>query len=207
MLSEILLRGGTLVTAEKSRAGDLLVRDGKIAEIGADLQTTGKVIDASDHLVMPGGIDTHVHLTHPIEALGIETADNFFSGTVAAACGGVTTIIDFALQRKGDSLIETRNRRLLDVTDQAVVDYGLHIIVTDVQDDWLAEIPTLVGEGFPSFKVMMTYANKKVDDAGLLRILEVTSQHGGIAYIHCENDAAITHLIKKNISQGNTGPH
>jgi dihydropyrimidinase len=207
MASEVLLRGGTLVTAEDSSRGDLLVRDGKIAEIGDNLQTAGQVIDVSDHLVMPGGIDTHVHHAHPIEALGIETADGFFSGTVAAACGGVTTIVDFALQRKGDSLLETRDRRLLDVTGQAVVDYGLHIIVTDVQDEWLAEIPQLITEGFPSLKVMMTYANKKVDDAGLLRILEVAAQHGGIAYIHCENDAAIAHLIQKNLSLGNTGPY
>ena len=207
MASEILLRGGTLVTASESSRGDLLVRDGRIAEIGSALESTGVVIDASDHLVMPGGIDTHVHHSHPIERLGIETADDFYTGTVAAACGGVTTIIDFALQRHGDSLTETRDRRLPDVENQAVVDYGLHIIVTDVRDEILAEIPALVGEGFPSFKVMMTYADKKVDDAGLLRVLEATSQSGGIAYLHCENDAAVTHLIDRHLSLGHTGPH
>ena len=207
MPSEILLRGGTLVTADESRNCDLLVRNGKIAEIGKGLQTAGQALDVPGHLVMPGGIDTHVHHAHPIEALGIETADDFFSGTVAAACGGVTTIIDFALQRKGDSLTGTRDRRLLVAGGQAVVDYGLHIIVTDVQEEWLAEIPTLIDEGFPSIKLMMTYANKKVDDAGLLRILEVTAQHGRIAYLHCENDAAVTHFIAKNLSNGNTGPY
>ena len=207
MPSEVLLRGGTLVTAADMTEGDLLIRDGKIAEIGQALQTSGQVLDARDHLVMPGGIDTHVHLAHPIERLGIQTADDFYTGTVAAACGGVTTIVDFALQRQGHSLTKTLDGRLSSVRDEAVTDYSLHIIVTDVRAETLGEIPKLVGEGFPSFKVMMTYADKKVDDAGLLRVLEATSEHRGIVYIHCENDAAVTHLISRYLSRGDTGPH
>lgn len=207
MSSEVLLRGGRLVTASDTTEADLLVRDGKIAEIGQALQASGLVLDASGHLVMPGGIDTHVHLSHPIERLGIETADDFHSGTVAAACGGVTTIIDFALQRRGDTLTETLDNRLVKVAAEAVVDYGLHIIVTDVRAEALEEIPRLITDGFPSFKVMMTYADKKVDDAGLLNVLEATSRHGGITYLHCENDAAVTHLISRHLSRGDTGPH
>jgi dihydropyrimidinase len=207
MPSELLLKGGILVSASDTREEDLLVRDGRIVEAGQDLQTSGQVLDVTDHLVMPGGIDSHVHLSHPIDKLGIKTADDFFSGTVAAACGGVTTIIDFALQRKGHSLAETLDGRLGDVGDEAVIDYSLHLIVTDVRDETLAEIPSLVGQGFPSFKVMMTYADKRVDDAGLLRVLEATSQSGGIVYLHCENDAAVTHLIDRYSRAGDTGPH
>ncbi len=207
MPSETLLTGGTLVTAVDSRTGDLLIRDGKIAEVGTGLTSSGRTLDVSGHLVLPGGIDTHVHHSHPIKHLDIETADDFHTGTVAAACGGVTAIIDFALQQKGDTLVETRDRRLPAVEDKAVIDYGLHIIVTDVRDESLAEIPQLVEEGFPSFKMMMTYAGKKVDDAGLLRVFEVVARSGGICYLHCENDAAITHLIKAHTSRGETGPY
>jgi dihydropyrimidinase len=207
MPAEILLKGGTLVTASETREGDLLVRGGKIVEIGQGLQTTGQVLDVTDHLVMPGGIDSHVHLSHPIDKLGIKTADDFFTGTIAAACGGVTTIIDFALQRQGDSLAETLESRVGEVRDEAVIDYSLHPIVTDVRAETLAEIPSLIGEGFPSFKVMMTYAGKRVNDTGLLNVLEATSQHGGIVYLHCENDAAVTHLIDRYSKRGDTAPH
>ena len=111
MRGELLIRGGTLVTASESVEADLLIRDGKIEARGRNLKTDGEVVDATGHLVMPGGIDTHVHLAHPIDRMGIETADDFYSGTVAAACGGVTTIIDFALQRRGDGLTEAVERR------------------------------------------------------------------------------------------------
>ena len=125
MTSEILIRGGTLVTATDSCKAELLIRDGKIVEIGTNLATTGRILDASDQLVMPGGIDTHVHLSHPIDSLGSKTADDFSTGTVAAACGGVTTFIDFAQQRPGHSLTETRDRRLKEVEVDAVIDYSL----------------------------------------------------------------------------------
>jgi dihydropyrimidinase len=155
---------------------------------------------------MPGGIDTHVHLAHPIDRLGIKTADDFHTGTVAAACGGVTTIIDFALQRRGDSLVQARDDRLREVDAEAVIDYGLHVIVTDVRDDVLAEIPALIGEGFPSFKVYMTYTDKVVPDDALIRVLEATAQHAGLVYLHCENDCAVTHLIQRHLGRGDTGP-
>ncbi len=204
---ETLIRGGNLVTATDSQPSDLLIRNGKIAAIGPGLETSGQVIDASNRLVMPGGIDSHVHLSHPIDALGIKTADDFSTGTTAAACGGVTTIIDFAQQRRGDSFEETRDRRLAEIEADAVVDYSVHTIVTDVRDETLAEIPKLVSGGFPSFKLMMTYVGKKLADADLLRVFEATAAHGGIAYLHCENDAAITHLIQRHLSQGKAGPH
>ena len=192
--------------------GDVLVRDGRIAAVGpgiagaraADL--AAKVIDARGHWVMPGGIDTHTHVRHPIDRLGITTADDFFTGTVAGACGGVTTIIDFSLQRRGESLLHARDRRLAEIEPDAVIDYGFHNIVTDVRDDVLAEIPALIEDGFPSFKLHMTYSDKIVDDAGLLRVLEVTGAHGGLVLVHCENDSAVNHLIERHLAAGKTGP-
>ncbi len=205
-MSDLLIRGGTLVSATETRVADLLVRDGCIAEVGSRLETSGRVIEAGGHLVMPGGIDTHVHLHHPIDRLGIRTADDFYTGTVAAACGGVTTIIDFALQRRGESLLEARDHRLAEMRDDAVVDYSVHMIITDVRADVLAEMPQLIADGFPSFKIYMTYADKIVHDDALIRVLEVAAAHGGLVYLHCENDCAITHLIRQHLARGETAP-
>ncbi len=203
---ELLIAGGTVVTAEGMEPGDVLIRDGRVAEVGPGLATEGDTLDAGGHWVMPGGIDTHTHLAHPIDRLGITTADDFHSGTVAAACGGVTTIIDFSLQRRGETLALARDRRLAEIEPDAIVDYGFHTIVTDVRDDVLDEVPRLIEGGFPSFKVYMTYGDKVVDDDGLLRLLEATGAHGGLVYAHCENDCAVTHLINRHIREGKTGP-
>lgn len=207
-MSELLIRGGTVVTADHMGPGDVLVRNGRIAAVGEHLpdQRANRVIDATGHWVMPGGIDTHTHLLHPIGRLGITTADDFYTGTVAGACGGVTTIVDFSLQRRGESLLHARDRRLAEMEPDAVIDYSFHAIVTDVRGDVLSEMPVLIDDGFPSFKVYMTYGDKVVDDAGLLRMLEVTGARGGLVYVHCENDCAVNHLIERHLSAGMTGP-
>ena len=209
-MSELLIEGGTVVTADRMGPGDVLVRDGCIAAVGPDVRTAAgrdaRVIDASGHWVMPGGIDTHTHLRHPIDRLGITTADDFYTGTVAGACGGVTTIVDFSLQRRGESLLHARDRRLAEIEPDAVIDYSFHTIMTDVRDDVLAEMPVMIDDGFPSFKVYMTYGDKIVNDAGLLRMLEVTGEHGGLVYVHCENDCAVNHLIERHLAAGKTGP-
>ncbi len=209
-MSELLIEGGTVVTADRMGPGDVFVRDGCIAAVGPDVRTAAgrdaRVIDASGHWVMPGGIDTHTHLRHPIDRLGITTADDFYTGTVAGACGGVTTIVDFSLQRRGESLLHARDRRLAEIEPDAVIDYSFHTIVTDVRDDVLAEMPVMIDDGFPSFKVYMTYGDKIVNDAGLLRMLEITGEHGGLVYVHCENDCAVNHLIERHLAAGKTGP-
>ena len=163
----MLIAGGTVVTPDRMEASDVLICDGRVADVGPGLSTDGEILDARGHWVMPGGIDTHTHLAHPIDRLGITTADDFFTGTVAGACGGVTTIIDFSLQRRGESLALARDRRLGEIEPDAVIDYGFHTIVTDVRDDVLAEMPGLIENGFPSFKVYMTYGDKIVNDDGL----------------------------------------
>ena len=205
-MSELLIRGGTVVTADRMVPSDVLLRDGLIAGVGTGLDTTGDILDATGHWVMPGGIDTHTHLAHPIDRLGITTADDFYTGTIAGACGGVTTILDFGLQRPGEPLSKARDRRLAEIVDDAIIDYGFHMIVTDVREEILAEMPELITGGFPSFKVYMTYSDKKVDDCDLLRLLERAGEHGGLLYLHCENDCAVTHLIERHVARGETGP-
>ena len=205
-MTEVLVRGGTVVTADSMGTSDVLIRDGKIVQLGSQLDTNGKVIEASGHLVMPGGIDTHTHLDHPIERLGVRTADDFYVGTIAGACGGVTTIIDFSLQAQGESLVKARDRRLGEIEPNSVIDYSFHTIVTDVNSESLKEVRGLVQSGFPSFKVYMTYGDKKVGDGDLLVLLEEIAASGGLAYLHCENDCAVTHLIERHLSRGETGP-
>lgn len=205
-MPELLIRGGTVVNSTGRQSTDVRIENGRVTELGVGLTTSGQVIDATGQLVLPGGIDTHTHLDHPIGRLGIKTADDFFTGTVAAAFGGVTTILDFSLQAKGESLLAARDRRLAEIQPNAVVDYGFHTIVTDVSELALAEVPHLVASGFPSFKVYMTYGDKKVDDAKLIPLLEATAAHGGLIYLHCENDCAVTRLIEQHLARGDTGP-
>jgi dihydropyrimidinase len=207
-MSVLLIRNGTVITASARMDADVLVRDGVIAEVAPSIDTPedAEVIDAAGHWVMPGGIDTHTHLAHPIGRLGVTTADDFYTGTVAGAFGGVTTILDFGLQDQGGSLIDARDRRLDVIRPDAVIDYGFHLIVTDVNERTLEDIATLAADGFPSFKVYMTYGDKKIADDDLIRILEVTAGNGGLVYAHCENDCAVTHLIERHLAEGKTGP-
>ena len=205
-MADLLIRGGTVVTADSMGLSDVLIGGGKIVQVGNGLETDGTVIDATGQWVMPGGIDTHTHLDHPIERLGVRTADDFYVGTLAGAYGGVTTIIDFSLQARGESLLKARDRRLGEIQPNSVIDYSFHTIVTDVNPESIREVGTLVESGFPSFKVYMTYGDKKVGDGDLLILLEELAANGGLAYLHCENDCAVTHLIEKHISRGETGP-
>ena len=151
-MADLLIRGGTVVTADSMGPTDVLIRDGKIAQKGTGLETDGSIFDATGQWVMPGGIDTHTHLDHPIGRLGVRTADDFHVGTIAGACGGVTTIIDFSLQDRGESLLKARDRRLGEIEPNSIIDYSFHTIVTDVNPNSIKEVESLVESGFPSFK-------------------------------------------------------
>ena len=148
----------------------------------------------------------HTHLAHPIGRLGVTTADDFYTGTVAGAFGGVTTIVDFGLQEQGGTLDAAREHRLGVIDPDAVIDFGFHLIVTDVNERVLAEMGELIRSGFPSFKVYMTYGDKKIGDDDLILLLEMAGEHGGLIYAHCENDCAVTHLIERHLSEGKTRP-
>jgi dihydropyrimidinase len=139
-------------------------------QIGLDLEDKeAKIIDAKGKYVMPGGIDPHTHMDMPFG--GTHASDDFKTGTIAAACGGTTTIVDFSIQGKGKSLKQAVNTWREKADGKAVIDYGIHIALTDMTEEVMNEIPEIIAEGYQSFKLFMTYDGLRVDDGTLLRTL------------------------------------
>ncbi|MFD2445585.1 dihydropyrimidinase [Bacillus sp. CGMCC 1.16607] len=202
-----LIRNGTIVTATDTFQADLLLENGKISAIGSDFNSQGaEIIDAKGCYVFPGGIDPHTHLDMPFG--GTVTKDDFESGTIAAAFGGTTTIIDFCLTNKGEPLqnsIQTWHEKS---KEKAVIDYGFHLMIGEINEDVLNELPEVIEkEGITSFKVFMAYKNVfQADDATLFRTLLAAKEHGALVMVHAENGDVIDFLTKKAIAEGNTEP-
>lgn len=203
---DLLVKNGTLVTATDIFRGDIEVSGGKIARIGQDLAVHdgARVIDASGKYVFPGMIDGHVHLALPFG--GTISGDDFSGGTRAAAFGGVTTVVDFAIQAKGESLAETVRKRRAEADGKVCIDYGLHACITDLNSDVLEEIPQVIAAGLPTFKVFMTYHGWAMDDGALFSIMEKAAPHGGTIGVHAENYRLIDYLVNKLLAEGKTEP-
>jgi dihydropyrimidinase len=202
-----LLRGGTVVTVEGEFAVDVLVEDGKVAAIGRELGTSRgtKVLDVSGALVFPGGVDVHTHLDAPL--VGTVTADNFESGSIAAAFGGTTTIVDFALHRAGRSLRATVDEWKERAKGQTVIDYGFHASIVELNEAIMNEIPELIAEGVTSFKCFTAYRGAlMVDDGTLFRLLRVVKSANGLVMVHAESGDVIDALISQALSSGQTEP-
>ena len=207
-MSKVLIKGGRIVTAVDDYVADVLVENGKVEAIARSLQTEdAEVHDATGLLVIPGGVDVHVHMETPM-GNDVYTCDSFESGTRSAAFGGTTTVIDFAQQFQGESPKAALDRRLAAAEPQCCVDYGFHVILTDANDDALAELPDLVNnEGVSSFKLYMAYPGVlMVDDAAIYKIMRKVSDHGGMVNIHAENGVVIQALIEEALAAGNTSP-
>ena len=161
---DMVIRNGTVVTASDSSRCDIGVKNGRITTLADNLPPAPQDIDASDKLVLPGGIDSHCHIEQKSSA-GIMCADDFYSGSVSAAFGGTTTIIPFAAQHRGDSLRDVVHDYHMCAEPKAVIDYAFHLIITDPTESILnEELPALIQEGYTSFKVYLTYDLKKIDD-------------------------------------------
>ena len=207
-MSKVLIKGGRIVTAVDDYVGDILVEKGRIEALGRSLDVPGaEQHDAAGKLVIPGGVDVHVHMETPM-GNGIETCDSFESGTKAAAFGGTTTIVDFAQQNKGEGPKEALDRRLKAAEPQCAVDFGFHSILTDVSPAALAELPDMVNkEGVSSFKLYMAYPGVlMVDDAAIYRTMRKVGDHGGMVNLHAENGVVIEALIEEALAAGNTSP-
>src|SRR5216117_2524415 len=201
-----LITGGTIVTAADTYKADVLVVDEKVAMIGKDLKAAAaKRIDATGKYVIPGGIDVHTHMELPFG--GTFASDDFETGTRAAAFGGTTTIVDFAVQGFGEPLEKARDAWLKKARGKAVIDYGLHMIVRDVSDKVLREMETMVKEGVSSFKLFMAYPGVfMVDDASIFKALVRAAEIGGLICMHAENGGVIDVLVKRALAQKNTAP-
>ncbi len=204
-----LVKGGTIVTASDIYGADILVEDGTISLIGKDLDTSvtaDTVVDATGKYVIPGGIDVHTHLDMPFG--GTNSADDFESGTIAAAFGGTTSIVDFAIQSFGGSLhaaLEEWHKR---AEGKAAIDYGFHMIIRELNNEILGEMDELIRrEGVTSFKLFMAYPGVfMMDDASIFRAMQRTSDNGGLICMHAENGGVIDVLVEKALAEGKTAP-
>ncbi|RKL68246.1 dihydropyrimidinase [Salipaludibacillus neizhouensis] len=202
-----IVKNGTIVTASDTYQADLAIVDGKIAMIGTDLNEEGaEVVDADGCYVFPGGVDPHTHFEMPFG--GTVSKDDFETGTIAAAYGGTTTVIDFCLSSKGEPLknaIQTWHDKS---KDKAVIDYGFHLMIGEITDDVLNELPMVIEEeGITSFKVFMAYKNVlQADDETLFRTLITAKELGALVMVHAENGDVIDYLVKKALAEGNTDP-
>jgi dihydropyrimidinase len=203
-----LISNGTVVTAEGSYAADVLIDGEAIAQIGLNLRegvTADETIDAAGKYVIPGGIDVHTHMKLPFG--GTFAKDDFFTGTRAAAFGGTTTIVDFAVQSKGGSLREGLDKWHALAEGNAVADYGFHMIMSDVTDESLKEMDQLVAEGIPDFKLFTAYPGVFYsDDGAIFRAMQQTGKNGGLIMMHAENGLAIDIVAADLVAEGKTDP-
>jgi dihydropyrimidinase len=203
---DLVLRNARVATASDTFDCDIGIRAGRIALLGEGLPAGRREIDAAGRTVTPGGVDAHCHLDQPMEG-PVKMADDFLTGTRSAACGGTTTVIPFAAQMKGQSLEAAVADYHGRAEGKACVDYAFHLIVSDPTPTVLAqELPRLIGQGYTSFKVYMTYDDLKLDDAQILDVLDVARTHGALAMIHAENADCIEWLTKRLEAAGRTAP-
>ena len=207
MSFDTIIRGGTVATASDTFQCDVGIAGGRIAALGADLGTAKDVVDARGKLVLPGGIDSHVHLSQP-SGPGIVLADDFASGTQAAAFGGNTRVLPFAMQQKGQSLREVVKQYHAKADGQCYVDVSFHLIITDTTESVLGqELPALVNDGYTSFKVFMTYEGMALSDIEMLNVMAVARETGALVMVHAENYDAIRFLTDRLERAGKTAPH
>ena len=206
MSYDLVVKHGLVVTAGETFVADVAVTGERIAAIGHDLSGP-RELEARGLYVLPGAVDGHVHLTDPTyPPYSIPTADSFATASVAAACGGVTTLIDFAQPPPGQSLLEALDRRQEDADGQTVIDYGLHLCLRDPDPARLQEFPAVIARGVPSFKFFMAYDGYRLDDAALFRAMEAVAAQGGLAIVHAENFDIIQELRRRLAAEGKTGP-
>jgi dihydropyrimidinase len=202
----ILITGGRIVTATDDYTGDIFIDGERVTTIGSSLSLPAdQVIDAKGKLVIPGGIDVHTHLDMPFG--GTTSADDFESGTIAAAFGGTTTIVDFAIQYKGQTLHHAWDTWMNKAEGKAAIDYGFHMIITELSDQVETEMDAMVKQGVTSFKLFMAYPGVfMLDDASIFRAMRRTGKNGGTICMHAENGGVIDVLVKEALKHGQTAP-
>lgn len=202
----ILITNGRIVTATDDYIGDIFIEDERITAIGTGLpMKADRTIDARGKLVFPGGIDVHTHLDMPFG--GTVSADDFETGTIAAAHGGTTSIVDFAIQYRGQTLHHAWETWMKKAEGKAAIDYGFHMIMTELTDQVELEMDAMVRQGVTSFKLFMAYPGVfMLDDASLFKAMLRTGQNGGTICMHAENGGVIDVLVQRALAEGKTAP-
>ncbi|NQD68272.1 dihydropyrimidinase [Bacillus haikouensis] len=202
-----VIQNGTIVTAADTYKADILIEDGKICSIGKDFDISdAEVINADGKYIFPGGIDPHTHLEMPFG--GTVSKDDFETGTIAAAFGGTTTLIDFCLTNKGEPLQNAIDTWHAKSKDKAVIDYSFHLMIGEINQEVLSQLPEVIeNEGITSFKVFMAYKNVfQADDETLFRTLIAAKKLGALVMVHAENGDVIEYLTEQALAEGKTDP-
>jgi dihydropyrimidinase len=203
---DIVIKNGTVVTAADTQYCDIGIKNGVVSTLGRGLGGATREIDATGKLVMPGAVDSHCHIEQR-SGFGVMCADDFYSGTVAAAFGGTTTVIPFAAQHRGQSLRQVVEDYRQAALPKAVIDYAFHLIITDPNEQVLGqELPALIQDGYTSFKVYMTYDAMRLDDRQMLEILAVARREGALVMVHAENHDMIKFLADRLLEKGLGNP-
>jgi dihydropyrimidinase len=203
----VLIQNGTIVNADSTMRADLLIAGGIIKEVRPNIapNSANTIVDATGLLLLPGGIDAHTHLDMPFG--GTNSADDFLTGTRAAAIGGTTTIVDFAIQARGTKMRSALDTWWKKAEGKACIDYGLHMIVTDLGDAGLEDMDDMVREGVASFKLFMAYPNVlMVDDATIFKAMRQTAKNGALICMHAENGSVIDVIVQQALAEGKTAP-
>lgn len=205
-ISDLVIRGGTVVTSTDELRADVAIKDGRITQIGEDLRAALREIDATGRFVLPGGVDTHCHIEQ-ISGAGLLNADTFESATRSAAFGGTTTVVSFAAQHPGKRIRDVVADYARLAERGALIDYAFHMIVSDVSGDNLAvDIPALIRQGHRSIKIFTTYDKVRLDDLSILEVLSTAKAEGAIVCFHAENDALIRHATARLLADGKIAP-
>ncbi|RYF71890.1 MAG: dihydropyrimidinase, partial [Comamonadaceae bacterium] len=204
---DLILRNADIATVGDRYTADIGVRDGRIVAIAQGLEgEAAETLDAAGRLVTPGGVDGHCHFDQPTND-GSKYADDFFTGTRSAACGGTTTVLPFAVQQKGGSIQAAVDDYHQRADGKAVIDYAFHLIVADATKDVTQrELPMLIDKGYTSFKIYMTYDDLKLGDRQIIEVLAVARKHGAMTMIHAENSDCIAWLTEQLLDAGLTAP-
>jgi dihydropyrimidinase len=203
---DLLVKNAKIVTPSESFESNIGVENGKVSSLSPLLEPEGgKVYDARGMIVIPGGIDAHTHMELPV--MGTVSADDFYTGTVAAACGGITTIIDFVDSKPGQTMLRALDDYRRKADRKVATDYGLHMMFKEQNLGEIDQIPEVVAQGVPSFKVYTAYKSRglMLEDADISRVMKKVAGAGGLVAVHAESETLIQSLIQENLSAGNTG--
>ena len=208
-MGSVLIKNGSVVTATGTTAADVLVRESRVVAIVASADELGltadRTIDAAGKLVIPGGVDAHTHMELPFG--GTFAADTFETGSRAAAWGGTTTIVDFAVQTKGESAMEGFEKWMAKAEGECAIDYGFHMITGDINEQTLKEMDMLVDEGVTSFKMFMSYPGVFYSDDGeIVMAMQKAAENGSVIAMHAENGIAIDVFVNQALRRGETDP-